>query len=50
MTAEQPKIVIIGAGLGGLLLALALEKHVGVKAEVYEQAPEFSNATDCNCL
>jgi len=36
------KIIIIGGGTGGLAMALFLEK-AGIKSEVYEQAPEFSN-------
>ena len=43
MTVErlvQDKIVIIGAGIGGLAAALALLKH-GLDAEVHEQAPEL---------
>lgn len=38
---EPAKILIPGAGIVGLVLALALQKHVGVKAEVYERALEF---------
>jgi len=38
----QDKIIIIGGGTGGLAMALFLEK-AGIKSEVYEQAPEFSN-------
>lgn len=34
------KITIIGAGIGGLTLALALQKH-GLNAHVYEAAPEL---------
>ena len=39
-------IVITGAGIGGLVLALSLKKHCGVPAkdiEVYEQAPAFGD-------
>ena len=34
------KVTIIGAGIGGLTLALALEQR-GIKAEVFEAAPVF---------
>lgn len=37
MSTDSPKIIIIGAGIGGLALAAALRK-VGLRAEVYEQA------------
>lgn len=37
------KITIIGAGIGGLTLAIALKKK-GFEVEVYEQAPEFKKA------
>jgi 2-polyprenyl-6-methoxyphenol hydroxylase-like FAD-dependent oxidoreductase len=40
---EPAQIVIAGAGIVGLLLALALHKHVGVKAELYEQASGFQD-------
>lgn len=36
------KVLIIGAGSGGLACALFLEK-AGIPCEIYEQAPEFSN-------
>lgn len=36
----QRKVIIIGAGLGGLTAALALEKR-GHRVEVYEQAPHL---------
>lgn len=36
------KVIIIGAGTGGLSLALFLEK-AGIESEIYEQAPEFSD-------
>jgi 2-polyprenyl-6-methoxyphenol hydroxylase-like FAD-dependent oxidoreductase len=39
---ETKKVLIIGAGTGGLALALFLEK-AGIKSEIYEQAPEFSD-------
>ena len=35
--------VIVGAGLAGLVLALALNKHVGIKCEIYEAAPRFDD-------
>lgn len=40
MTAGQVRIGIIGAGIGGLTLALALQQR-GLAAEVYEQASEL---------
>jgi len=39
-------VIIAGAGIGGLVLALALKKHCGLAAseiEVYEQAPGFGD-------
>lgn len=38
---DEAIILIIGAGIVGLTLALALEKHVGIRAELYEQADKF---------
>lgn len=39
---EKPaEIVIVGAGIVGLVLALALQKHLGIKPEIYEQARAF---------
>lgn len=38
---EPATIVISGAGIVGLVLALALKKHIGVTAEIYEKAYEF---------
>lgn len=35
------QVVICGGGIVGLVLALALHEHVGVKAEIYEKVPEF---------
>jgi salicylate hydroxylase len=44
MTAERPvpenKVIIVGAGIGGLAAALSLLKR-GIDVEVYEQAPEL---------
>jgi 2-polyprenyl-6-methoxyphenol hydroxylase-like FAD-dependent oxidoreductase len=37
MTSHSPKVIIIGAGIGGLALAAALRK-VGLRAEVHERA------------
>lgn len=34
-------IIVVGAGSVGLVLALALDKHCGVKVELYEQATAF---------
>jgi 2-polyprenyl-6-methoxyphenol hydroxylase-like FAD-dependent oxidoreductase len=36
----QHDVVIVGAGIGGLALALALHRH-GTTAQIYEAAPEF---------
>jgi ribulose 1,5-bisphosphate synthetase/thiazole synthase len=36
-------IIIVGAGIVGLVLALALEKHCGIKVDVYEQAVAFQD-------
>src|ERR1700730_11160203 len=33
-------VIIIGAGIGGLAAALALQRH-GLRVSVYEQAPEL---------
>ena len=38
--AHQHDVVIIGAGIGGLTFALALEQ-VGIRARLYEAAPEL---------
>ena len=41
---EQVKhVVISGAGIVGLVLALALKKHVGIDAEIYEKASTFQH-------
>lgn len=40
MAANGPHIAIVGAGIGGLTLALALRER-GITAELYEQAPEL---------
>jgi 2-polyprenyl-6-methoxyphenol hydroxylase-like FAD-dependent oxidoreductase len=40
---EPAQIVISGAGIVGLTLALALKKHVGVTAELYEKAHAFQD-------
>jgi salicylate hydroxylase len=41
MAATDLRVAIIGAGIGGLSLALALRER-GLTAEVYEQAPELT--------
>ena len=41
MTARDPRIAIVGGGIGGLTLALALRQR-GLRAEVYEQAAELA--------
>lgn len=38
-----PNIVIAGAGIVGLVLALAIKKNVGVTPEIYEQASAFQD-------
>jgi salicylate hydroxylase len=38
---KAPRIAIIGGGIGGLTLALALQR-VGLQADVFEQAPQFT--------
>ena len=38
---EPAEIVIVGAGIVGLVLALALDKHCGIKVELYEKAKAF---------
>ncbi|GAA0464490.1 FAD-dependent monooxygenase [Streptomyces olivaceiscleroticus] len=40
MGASGPNIAIVGAGIGGLTLALALRAR-GIDAEIHEQAPEL---------
>src|ERR1044072_3284861 len=36
---DRPDIAVIGAGIGGLTLGLALRRH-GIRARIFEQAPE----------
>lgn len=38
---EPTEIGIVGAGIVGLVLALSLHKHLGIKPELYEQAQAF---------
>src|SRR5919206_9001 len=40
MRAQTLRIAIVGGGIGGLTLALALRQR-GLEAEVFEQAPEL---------
>ena len=40
MTAEEIRVGIVGGGIGGLTLALALRQR-GLAADVYEQASEL---------
>ena len=40
MTTSDWKIAVVGAGIGGLTLALALRQH-GIEVELYEQTPEL---------
>jgi 6-hydroxynicotinate 3-monooxygenase len=41
MTAEEPSIAIVGAGIGGLTAAASLVR-LGFKVDVYEQAEKFA--------
>lgn len=41
MAVSELRVAIVGAGIGGLSLALALRER-GVRAEVFEQAPELT--------
>jgi salicylate hydroxylase len=41
MTASDLRVAIIGAGIGGLSLGLALRER-GLRADVFEQAPELT--------
>lgn len=36
----RPDVAIVGGGIGGLTLGLALRRH-GIRARIYEQAPEL---------
>lgn len=38
--SSTPRVAIVGGGIGGCTLALALRAQ-GVRADIYEQAPEF---------
>lgn len=38
---EKETVVIVGAGIVGLALSLALKEHVGIIPEIYEQASGF---------
>ncbi len=40
MTGKKPRVLIVGGGIGGLTLALALHAR-GLPCRVYEAAPEF---------
>ena len=40
MTANARQIIVIGAGIGGLASALALQRR-GFRVAVYERAPEI---------
>jgi salicylate hydroxylase len=40
MTAEEIRVGIVGGGIGGLTLSLALRQR-GLAADVYEQASEL---------
>src|SRR5215469_8715068 len=41
VSSSSPRIVIIGAGIGGLTLALLLQRR-GIEAEVLEQSAELA--------
>ncbi len=41
MTSSELRVAIVGAGIGGLSLALALRER-GLRAQVFEQAPELT--------
>jgi salicylate hydroxylase len=41
MSASEPRIAIIGAGIGGLSLGLALQER-GIPANIFEQAAELT--------
>jgi salicylate hydroxylase len=41
MTGRKPRIAIVGAGVGGLTLWLALRQR-GLSADIYEQASELA--------
>lgn len=42
-TTEEPATVVIaGGGIVGLVLAMALKKHLGVHAEIYEKTSTFA--------
>lgn len=41
MSRKDPRIAVIGGGIGGLTLALAPRQR-GVDADVFEQAPELA--------
>jgi len=41
MGAQKLRLAIIGGGIGGLTLALALRQR-GLEADVFEQAPELT--------
>ena len=40
MSATDPRIAVVGAGIGGLTLAIALREH-GISADIYEQTNEL---------
>ena len=41
MAESRRRVAIIGAGMGGLSLGLALQER-GIQADVFEQAPELT--------
>lgn len=41
MSARDPRIAIIGGGIGGPTLAIALRQR-GIAADAYEQAPHLA--------
>jgi salicylate hydroxylase len=40
--SASPKIIIVGAGVAGMVFALAMAEQTGIKCYIYEGAPAFS--------
>lgn len=50
VTQQVQPVVIAGAGIVGLVLSLALEKHLGIKPVIYDQAKAFHDGVGkMNC-
>ncbi len=45
---KRPKVLIVGAGVGGITLAILLER-AGVPYDVYERAAEVKPLGTCTC-